>query len=422
MQNVFSMPAELEPLSELFEMIWDIEHNEIDDIFNIMHQCLENRLISDRVIIQVIDRVCNERPKQIRKLTDLFEKYFENKKIKITPNYFLVSDAFIAYIITKHDIRIPFPYLYFGKSLEDILNIHDEHSLDFIVFHDDIDRLIEVFNHGAKIDGLINNAARYGSPNCFKFLYLNNQRVDTKTLELCFIGCNIEIINILEQKFPVTQLCVENAAISHNNDVLMYLTSKYDFDYSWYSVSCSFNLNLFFEKLERVQDLNDLDFREENALINAARAGMIPVVDCLHKNGAEVNLKTAQTPLMAAVDCDNKEMMEFLIERGAEINVCDKGRISPLLIAAYNQSLDILKYLIDHGADLEIKDKDGNTTLMVCARFEKPESLKLLLEYGANINEIDSNGMTAFKMACRYDSKKCAAIIAEYMAKTNTNQ
>ena len=66
---------------------------------------------------------------------------------------------------------------------------------------------------------------------------------------------------------------------------------------------------------------------------------------------------------------------------------------------------DIIELLLDHGADTEASDQYGATPLIIAASEFNINGVKLLLERGANPNATDRNGWTALRWASsmRYD-------------------
>ena len=54
-----------------------------------------------------------------------------------------------------------------------------------------------------------------------------------------------------------------------------------------------------------------------------------------------------------------------------------------LMKASERGSLDIVKYLIEHGADVNIKNNEGETALNLAERWELNEIIKALKETGA---------------------------------------
>ncbi|KAI4518713.1 ankyrin, partial [Schizophyllum commune Loenen D] len=50
-----------------------------------------------------------------------------------------------------------------------------------------------------------------------------------------------------------------------------------------------------------------------------------------------------------------------LLERGANINTFDGSGQGPLHCAAQRGHIELIKFLLQHGAALEVRDKEGRT-------------------------------------------------------------
>lgn len=142
-------------------------------------------------------------------------------------------------------------------------------------------------------------------------------------------------------------------------------------------------------------------------LIDAIEANQFKMVDNFLKTG--INIDAPQkytkenTPLTAAIELNNLEMVKFLVEHGANVNT---NKISPLLTATYigNRTLDIVKFLVEHGADVNVRNKDGDTPLYnAFCNSDGIEMVKFLVEHGADVNAVDNlNGETPIFNAPRW--------------------
>lgn len=69
------------------------------------------------------------------------------------------------------------------------------------------------------------------------------------------------------------------------------------------------------------------------------------------------------TPLHCAAMFDHPEIVEYLIQEGADINSVDKERRSPMLLAALRGGWRTVHTLIKLGADINIKDVNQRNVL-----------------------------------------------------------
>ena len=85
--------------------------------------------------------------------------------------------------------------------------------------------------------------------------------------------------------------------------------------------------------------------------------------------GASVNQpdKYGRTPLHVAAAVDYPEMVQFLVQRGADLHAkTGKELQTPVHFAARNDATSSLKMLMKCGADITDKDFKQRTPLQVC--------------------------------------------------------
>lgn len=90
-------------------------------------------------------------------------------------------------------------------------------------------------------------------------------------------------------------------------------------------------------------------------------------------------------------------MTEFVLSRGASINLKDKQGRSALFHAVKEEKTDIIRLLLNEGIDL-----DDTKSLFHAASYGKNDIVKILLEYGMDINIKDDSGNTALHAVAQY--------------------
>lgn len=129
----------------------------------------------------------------------------------------------------------------------------------------------------------------------------------------------------------------------------------------------------------------------------------------------QVNESDGATALMKAVKKNRTEVVRYLLEQGALVNVPDKKLSAPLIEAALKSNLELMELLIDHGADLELRTgRKGYTALFWCAIDSVIVSMDYLLEKGADIEARDIQGATPLMGAI---SRKKTASVAYLIGK-----
>ena len=117
-------------------------------------------------------------------------------------------------------------------------------------------------------------------------------------------------------------------------------------------------------------------------------------------NMENVNAKDrhGHTPLINAAKEGQKDFVQDLLHRGADLSASsDKGKTA-LHYAAANGHTVIVKMLIEKGADVDSRDRDGHTPLMLAAIYGCNKTVQALLDGGANPGLKTPTGNTA----CRY--------------------
>ncbi|RYP70200.1 hypothetical protein DL771_005587 [Monosporascus sp. 5C6A] len=134
----------------------------------------------------------------------------------------------------------------------------------------------------------------------------------------------------------------------------------------------------------------------------AAEKGHKEIVQLLLDKGAEIDAKdsNSRTPLSWAAEKGHKEIVQLLLDKGAEIDSKDKiYSQTPLSWAARNRHKEIVQLLLDRGAEIDSKDNNSRTPLSWAAGNGHKEIVQLLLDSGAEANSKDEDGRTPLSWA-----------------------
>jgi len=130
-------------------------------------------------------------------------------------------------------------------------------------------------------------------------------------------------------------------------------------------------------------NVNVRDQKKRTPLIFAATNGHTPVVGFLISKGAEVNAKdsSGQTALLYAAKRSFNQAAALLLEKGAEVNVqSKKKRVTPLMLAAVWNNVELLQMLLDKGADPGLTDIFGRTAKILAQKKGNAAIVELLTE------------------------------------------
>lgn len=118
-----------------------------------------------------------------------------------------------------------------------------------------------------------------------------------------------------------------------------------------------------------VQNSASLDTKNcygNTALLQAAKDGYYEICDELLNAGADISVVNNKGSSALHLCCygENKkehkiDLVRLLTKSGASVNARDERGVTPLLIAAGAARSDVIEFLLDNGADPSVKDNTG---------------------------------------------------------------
>ncbi|MEE6485606.1 hypothetical protein FKM82_014347 [Ascaphus truei] len=152
-------------------------------------------------------------------------------------------------------------------------------------------------------------------------------------------------------------------------------------------------------------DIQDL-LRGDAALLDAAKKGCVARLKklCATDN---VNCRDTQgrhsTPLHLAAGYNNLEVVEYLLQHGADVNAQDKGGLIPLHNAASYGHVDVAALLIKFNACVNANDKWAFTPLHEASQKGRTQLCALLLAHGADPSLKNQEGQTSLDLVTADD-------------------
>ena len=172
------------------------------------------------------------------------------------------------------------------------------------------------------------------------------------------------------------------------------------------------NLEDFFENLikETINSKADTGL-QSSALHIASKKGDYRSVKYLIQKGANVNSTDGEgcSPLHFVTSV---EIAKCLVDSGANVNSKSVPGFVPLNVAIFEGSIEMVKFLVENGAELEL-GSTGFTSLHFAANFGQLSIAKYLLESGAQIDPKTANGTTPFDLATQEGHQEIAKLLLE---------
>jgi ankyrin repeat protein len=185
----------------------------------------------------------------------------------------------------------------------------------------------------------------------------------------------------------------------------------------------------------------------------AAEVGNLECAALLLEHGADINAVANDysgpfTPVVQAIRCRQAEMVRFLLEKGADLNVAggpetalhpfcrpaglemvelliahgaDPNGVhrnqTPLHVAARDGAPEVAAFLVSRGADLEAKNSSDNTPLHQAVESRRAEIVELLIAKGADVNARGNGNLRPLTMARWDGQEQIAKILRDHGAR-----
>lgn len=134
--------------------------------------------------------------------------------------------------------------------------------------------------------------------------------------------------------------------------------------------------------------------------------------------GMSVNERdSAGTPMLCiAARSGRTEMIKWLVSLGADIDAVSKDRgYSPVMDAVWKSSTEIVELMINYGANLNFISNDGQTALIVATGATNLKICELLVKNGADPTVKDRMGMSALEYAKLFKKQSLVELYSEYV-------
>jgi ankyrin repeat protein len=154
-------------------------------------------------------------------------------------------------------------------------------------------------------------------------------------------------------------------------------------------------------------------------LEQATLEGHTETIKGLIAQGKDINARNirGQTPLHLAAMKGNSDVLQLLLENGAQVDALasDSGCTS-LHYAAGLGHVELCELLVRYGADPDAQTARLQTPLHLAVASGHSDVVALLLKYHARLDSRDTNGMTPLQQAETVDKREIVTLIKQHLS------
>jgi hypothetical protein len=197
------------------------------------------------------------------------------------------------------------------------------------------------------------------------FVRINNK---LSIVELCLAHNKYNLLFILTKQYDLNKSVLEIGLDIGDINYLLFLINvkKYYVSKHLFLIACKRTNIKIIKELSNYVDITDL-------------SDTVKYYNLLHLGADEHNI----------------EIVKLGLEKKIFIDSFNERNINALHIACYKSNNEIIKYLLENGADINLKCYTNFSSVMhVAMNNHYINTVTLLLEYGAKINEINSKSET----------------------------
>ena len=141
------------------------------------------------------------------------------------------------------------------------------------------------------------------------------------------------------------------------------------------------------------------------ALMLASKKGNEDAMNVLLSAGADQANEdvNGDSLIHYAIDGDcSKEVLQSVIELGADVNATNKQNVTALMLASNKGNIDAMNVLISAGANKTMEDANGESWIHYAVRGDcREEILKSIIELGADVNTRNRQNCTALMLTSK---------------------
>ncbi len=152
----------------------------------------------------------------------------------------------------------------------------------------------------------------------------------------------------------------------------------------------------------------------------AVSSGHVEVTEFLLARGANIEISwwiNGMTPLLLALHSGKVDVAKLLIQKGAKVNVRDRMGHTAFGYAVGGDHRELVSLLLEHGLDLKTRDDKDNTLLHIAAAAGARQIVELLVSQGADVNAVNKERLSPLAVARKNARRNVFEYLSQHGAK-----
>ncbi|WP_353281769.1 ankyrin repeat domain-containing protein [Wolbachia endosymbiont (group B) of Horisme vitalbata] len=274
-----------------------------------------------------------------------------------------------------------------------------------------VSHIVSVWNYASKYSSLVNKfiESDYDGSNILHLLAEDgNEEVIRDILNSIDSKKLSEIVNIADKRKDTP---LDLAIMYGHLEIVKYLIKK-GAKLRTNDNSTPLHIAALYGQVEIFKYFTDNEYFKLNwiydnnttILYNAIEANKLSIIEYLVEKGVNVNLKDKDyvSPLHFAVENGHLDIVDYFVGKGADVNSQDEDGMSPLHYAVDSDHSNIVEYLAEKRAKINLQNRSGMGPLHFAAKDGRLNIVECLIRKGADVNLKDENDMSPLHFATVY--------------------
>lgn len=158
----------------------------------------------------------------------------------------------------------------------------------------------------------------------------------------------------------------------------------------------------------KVKKLTEAELNKGKKILHKSYIdGMSAILQEFIDKGGDPDDNDGEPLLCIACEEEHIDIVEALLNAGADIDICNNNNDTPLIIACEQNNNKLIRLLIEYGADCEWINSSGDSPLSIARDNDNRYAVGLLRKNGVDTSQPDDGDYSGASSGCYITSATC---------------